>query len=91
MPEVNVAVSGRLAQLLSEITGASLAGLGPESTPETTPEWDSLAMLSFVVAVEEEFDVVISTPEALRVHSLGDMARLLGEKGVTTAPTGAGR
>ena len=86
----DVAVVRRLTQLLSEITGASTATLGPESSPETTPEWDSLAMLSFVVAVEEEFDVVISTTEALRVHTLSNMARLLHDKGAMATASRAG-
>ena len=67
----------RLTQLLSEITGAAVDGLSETSSPANTRGWDSLTNLSFLGAVEEEFGVTISTAEAIRLQSLGDVAQLL--------------
>ena len=54
------------------------------AAPGVTPGWDSVANLGFIAAVEDEFGVTISTSEALRVKSLGDMASLIAAKGKGT-------
>ncbi len=71
----------RLAQLLSEVTGAPLDGISATSTPTNTRGWDSLTNLSFLGAIEEEFGVSISTADALRLQSLGDVASFLSARG----------
>ncbi|HUJ60784.1 MAG TPA: acyl carrier protein [Kofleriaceae bacterium] len=73
----------RLASLLSDVCGAPAAALGPESAPGATPGWDSVANISFIAAVEDEFGVTIATTEALAIKSLGDMAKLLAARGKT--------
>lgn len=73
----------KLSRLLADVTGAPSEKLGPQSTPANTPGWDSVANLSFMVSVEEEFGVEILTNEAMQIRSLGDMAQLLRQKGVT--------
>jgi acyl carrier protein len=72
----------RLAALLGDVTGASAADLGPSSSPDNTPGWDSVANLALLAAAEDEFGVSILTQEAMQLRTLADFARLLEGKGV---------
>ena len=67
-------VVARLAKLLSDVTGTPVAALSVASTPTNTDGWDSMANLTFIEAIEEEFGITISTAQALRMHSLGEIA-----------------
>lgn len=67
----------KLMSLLSDVTGTPVDRLHPGSAQDDTPGWDSVANLSFIATVEEEFQVSIPTQEALRIHSLADMVRFL--------------
>ncbi len=70
----------KLSLLLGEIAGVDAESLSDRSSPATLPEWDSMANIHFIGAIEEEFGVAISTAEALTLHSLGDVARFVREK-----------
>jgi acyl carrier protein len=72
----------RLAGLLADVCGAPIATLNAESAPGVTAGWDSVANLGFIAAVEDEFNITISTNEVLAIKSLGDMAKLVTAKGV---------
>lgn len=81
-------ISARLVVLLSEITGTPPERLTALSTPKNTPGWDSVANLSFIGAVEEEFDLTISTAQALQLETLADMIRLVCSLKAQTAAAG---
>lgn len=70
----------RLAALLADVCGAPVSSLGPTSAPGVTPGWDSVAMLGFIAAVEDELAIAITTDEALKIKTLGDMAALVEAK-----------
>jgi acyl carrier protein len=70
----------QLAALLADATGAPASSLGPESAPGITPEWDSVATLVFIAAVEDELGVAITTAESMTIKSLGDMVRLVAAR-----------
>jgi len=70
----------RLAALLADVTGVPQSSLGPESAAGVTPGWDSVATLEFIAAVEDDLGITISTPEAMTIKTLGDMARLVATK-----------
>ncbi len=76
----------RLRALLSDITGAPAAGLSRLSSQEDTRGWDSVANLSFITSIEEEFGVIINTQDVLRLHSLGDMESFLLSHGAHAGP-----
>ena len=67
----------QLAALLSDVCGAPISSLGPDAAAGVTPGWDSVATLSFIGAVEDEFGIAITTAEAIAIKTLDDMARLV--------------
>jgi acyl carrier protein len=54
--------------------------LGPASSPDTIETWDSLHHLSFVVALEQEFNVQFSPEEIEQLLSIELTTALLEEK-----------
>lgn len=52
-----------------------------DTTAADIPGWDSLAHISLVFRIEEEFDVMFASEEAMTLANVGDLKRLLEEKG----------
>ena len=46
------------------------------------PQWDSLAHISLVVALEGEFGIEFTTEELAEMENVGDLLRTLEAKGV---------
>jgi acyl carrier protein len=76
-------IAQRLCELLAYYSGASAAALGPTSTPQNTPGWDSAANLNFIAAVEEEFAVTIATRDALRLRTLGAFVEYIAAREIS--------
>jgi acyl carrier protein len=49
------------------------------------PQWDSLAHMALVAAIEDEFDIMIDTDEVIDMSSFTQAARLLEKHGVGAA------
>jgi acyl carrier protein len=47
-----------------------------------TPQWDSVAHLQLVIALEAEFDVMLETDDVLSLSSFGDATTILGRHGI---------
>lgn len=76
---------GRLIALLSDITGVPPGELGPHSTQQNTRGWDSVANLSFVASIEEEFGVSIPTATVMRLRSVADVLEFLEQQTMTSS------
>ena len=65
-----------LCEIFSDIFGVPLESFGRETSPDTLLEWDSLAHVRLMAAIEERFDLVI-TPEdqvdMLNFELIGDV------------------
>ncbi|MCA2214442.1 acyl carrier protein [Jidongwangia harbinensis] len=46
-------------------------------------QWDSLAHMSLVAAIEDEFDIMIDTDDVINMSSFAEAVRILGKYGVT--------
>ena len=57
--------------------------LTDESSPDNIPSWDSLSAVRLVTAIEETFNVELSTTEILRMRNIGMARDVLRRKGVT--------
>jgi acyl carrier protein len=52
----------------------------PATSPSILPEWDSVAQVHIVLAVEEAFDIRFTTDEVAKVHSVADILRVLDSR-----------
>lgn len=69
-----------LYQLFSEVLEIPVTELNENTSPENTPQWDSLAAMMLVAAIENEFNVQLTTKEILKMSNLGAAYMLLKEK-----------
>lgn len=68
--------------LFAEVLVLPRGVLNDESTPENTPQWDSLAAMNLVAAIEDKFGVELSTKEIMSMRSIGLVRRVLRSKNV---------
>ena len=76
------AVYDKVKELLVEKFGVSEEDVSPEATFADL-DLDSLDLVEFALAAEEEMGVRISDEEAERLDTLDDTVKLLEEKGAT--------
>lgn len=75
-------------QKLQEVFSEAL-GIEVESTDWGTlayrgiDEWDSIAHMALVAAIEDEFGIMIDTDDVIDMSSFNESKRILGKYGVT--------
>jgi acyl carrier protein len=72
----------RLKGVFAEVLGLPPDQVSDATSPDTTSEWDSLAAMNLVAALEETFGVELSTTEIMRMRSVGIVREVLRAKGV---------
>jgi acyl carrier protein len=73
----DVTIRDRLRQLLAKNVDVPESSLTETSTAQNTAGWDSVANLGFIADIEDEFGVTVTTNDAMRMKSLGDIAAFL--------------
>lgn len=67
----------KLIEIFAETLDADAAELAPELDFRTHPNWDSLAALTLVTAVEDEYGVVLSDAHLRSATSIAALAVLI--------------
>lgn len=75
-------VYDRVQQVLVENFGVPEGDVSPSATFEEL-DLDSLDLVEFALAAEEEFGVRITDEEAEQLETLGEAVKLLEQKGAT--------
>jgi acyl carrier protein len=76
-------MSDALIQVFSEVLQVDPGQLTDESSPDTVKEWDSLAAMKLVVAIEEKFNIRLSTKDIMKMSTIGRARQVLQNKKVT--------
>ncbi|MCX7114411.1 MAG: acyl carrier protein [Gammaproteobacteria bacterium] len=71
-----------LTTLFSEVLGIEASQLNDDTSPDNLFNWDSMAAMSLVIAIEEAFSVELSTSEIVNMRSIGFARAVLRKKGV---------
>ena len=66
------AVDSRIRQLLEPFNKKGVA-IAEETTFAGDLEFDSLTVMDFVAAIEDEFDIIISMNQQAEIESYGDL------------------
>jgi acyl carrier protein len=74
-------MSPQLKEIVAGVLGVSADQISETSGPRTIPEWNSLAHVTMVAAVEQEFSVQFEMQEILGIKTVADLSRLLTAKG----------
>lgn len=75
-------MTDRLIELFADELLVEAASLNDETNPDNTEQWDSLAAMRLVAAIEETFEVTLSTAEIMKMRSIGIVRKVLADKGV---------
>jgi len=70
----------RILLLMADVLEVPIERLSPDVDREALPEWDSLAHLRLITALEEEFGIRPSMSQIGDVHSLGDLVLLAEQR-----------
>lgn len=76
-------MADKLVQIFADELMLEPAELNDETCPDNTEQWDSLAAMRLVAAIEEAFDIRLSTAEIMKMRSIGIARSVLASKGVT--------
>lgn len=76
-------MTDRLIELFAEELDVEASDLGESSSPDTVEAWDSLAAMNLVAAIEEAFEVRLTTVEIMKMNSIGAAREVLISKGAT--------
>lgn len=76
-------MADQLLEVFAEEFDLPASDLSDDSSPDTVEEWDSLAAMRLVAAIEETFSVRLSTAEIMKMRSIGIARSVLRGKGVT--------
>jgi acyl carrier protein len=75
----------RIIAIFSDVLRLPAEKLGDDASPEKISQWDSLAALNLVLALEEEFGVKFSAREITTMRSIATVRQILRGKGVADA------
>jgi acyl carrier protein len=78
-------MTSRVAKLFAEVLGLSAEQITDDTSPDNTSQWDSMAAMNLVVAIEDEFDVRLNTAEIVSMRSVALVKKVLTAKGVSDA------
>jgi acyl carrier protein len=74
-------IEQKLVEVIAETLQVDAGRIGEDSGIENPPEWDSLAQLNLILAVEEVFGVRFSTAAVPQLNSVAALRKDLHEKG----------
>lgn len=75
-------MADRLIALFAEGLRVDASELNEDTSPQNTPQWDSLAAMALVTLIEDSFEVRLSTREIMKMNSVAAARSVLQSKGV---------
>jgi acyl carrier protein len=75
-------VSDSLIEVFSEGLKIDASALNEETSPQNTPQWDSLAAMTLLMLLEDSFEVRLSTSDIMKMNSIGAARTILRDKGI---------
>ncbi len=73
-------ILAELTDVLREAFGDDALTVTPETTAKDVPGWDSIRMVSILIAVEDRFGIKTRSREIDRLRSVGDFVALIRAK-----------
>jgi acyl carrier protein len=72
-----------LVSLFAEVLQVDPTQLNDDTSPDNLKQWDSLAAMSLVTAIEERFDVRLTTKQIMKMSTIGRARKALQAMKVT--------
>jgi acyl carrier protein len=71
-----------LIELFADVLQVEAGALNDNSSPDSVRQWDSLAAMHLVAAIEDKFKIQLSTKEIMKMSSIGLARKTLQDKNV---------
>jgi acyl carrier protein len=81
-PEPGASMTDPLVQLFADVLEVDPAKLNDYSSPDNVEQWDSLIAMKLVAAIEEKFNIKLSTREIVKMSTIGRARQTLQNKKV---------
>lgn len=75
----------RVNKVFRETLGITDLVVTPATTPGDVREWDSVAHVQLFLALESEFDTMLTAEELGSITKVGDILELLRKRGIADA------
>ena len=72
----------KIISILAGVLKIDSSRITMETTPGDVENWDSLAQLSLIQKIEEEYGLTLDIREILEIKKVGDICRILEKRGV---------
>lgn len=76
----NEEIYEKLEEIFQDVFDDEDIKLEPTTSAADIEDWDSLAQISIIVAVQDEFGVSLNVNEATSLHNVGEMVDLINAK-----------
>jgi acyl carrier protein len=73
-------IKTNLTEIFKDIFNDNSIVLARETTANDIEDWDSLAQISLLVAIEKEFDITFSVDEIKDLKNVGEMLDIIQHK-----------
>ena len=77
-------MTDQLIEIFANILGVPATELDEQTSPKTTPAWDSMAGIMLVTEIEATFGVELTTSDIEMMSSIGQARAVLKRLGVST-------
>lgn len=75
-------MSDKLIAVFADVLEVDPSALNDDSSTDNVEQWDSLAAMHLVAAIEDTFNVQLTTKEIMKMTSIGLARKALQEKGI---------
>lgn len=72
----------KLVQVFVDTLRIDATRISDETSPDNTPQWDSLATVKLAIAISEAFATKLSNSDVMAMRSVGLIRTMLRGKGV---------
>ena len=74
-----------LEQIFADSLAINLSDISDELTYQSIPQWDSVAHMALIAAVEDEYGIMLDTDDIIDMSSVGKAKAILQKYGVEIA------
>ena len=71
-----------LSQVFADGLGLDPGAISEQTSPENTPQWDSLAAMTLVSLIEDTFQIRLTTRDIMKMRTVALARDVLRAKGV---------
>jgi acyl carrier protein len=73
----------KLTKLIASVLQINSQNVGPDLTMKSTESWDSLRHMELITAIEQDFEIDLTSDDIVQMGSYTGIVNVLKQKGVS--------